>query len=132
MTRTRTAALVAVTVLTVAAFGFAVLATAFVACGISGCSGGGFGPSFDPVGAQVGLAVCGAVWLPLALLVLRGRPVRDRMLGGLGLVVAAAVLAVALTGVGPSGCPLGQSRATTGPDAFDPGAPTCSADRDAQ
>jgi hypothetical protein len=46
-------------------------------------------------------------------------------------VAAGAVLAMAVLGLGPHGCPLGQSRATAGPDAWSPGSATCSADRDA-
>jgi hypothetical protein len=34
-------------------------------------------------------------------------------------------------GLGPDGCPQGQARAVTGPEGFDPGSLTCSADRDA-
>jgi hypothetical protein len=38
-------------------------------CGISGCSGGGFGVSWNPVGGVIGLGVSGAiVALPLVLI----------------------------------------------------------------
>jgi hypothetical protein len=37
-------------------------------CGISGCGGGGFGVSWDPVGGLIGLAIGGAlVALPIVL-----------------------------------------------------------------
>ncbi len=105
--------------------------TSFVACGISGCSGGGFGPAFAPGQAQIGLLLAGAAVLPLSQLLLDGRSTRVRKIGGLAAAAAGSVLAMVLTGLGPHGCPLGQSRSTAGPDGFSPGAATCSADRDA-
>ena len=116
---------------TVLVFGTVVVVTGFVACGISGCSGGGFGPSFAPSQAQVGLMVAGLTLLPLALLGLRGRSRRYRLAGTAGVVAAGSVLAMIVLGLGPNGCPWGQSRATGGTGAFSPGALTCSADRDA-
>lgn len=42
--------------------------TSIVLCGISGCSGGGFGVSWDPIGGIIGLAIGGAiVALPLGI-----------------------------------------------------------------
>ncbi len=133
--------LLSATVLTLAIYLVLLFGTGFVACGISGCSGGGFGPSYSPPQAQVGLLVCGLSLLPLAALVLQGwrrqRPDRVRpgavtvgvVIVGAGLVVAAGtVLAMSLLQLGPNGCPLGQSRATAGPAAFSPGSATCSVD----
>ena len=117
--------------LTVLGFGAVLVVTAFVACGISGCSGGGFGPSFSPVQAQVGLLACGATLLPLSLVVLRRQPLVHRALGGFAVVLAGSLLAVAVSGIGPNGCPLGQQRAVVGAQDYDAGAATCSADRDA-
>lgn len=130
MTRSRVQ-LVALVLLTTVAFAILLLVTAFVACGISGCSGGGFGPSFSPRPAQVSLLACGAAFLPLALWLLRGQPLRETVLAAVAMVAAGALLAVALTGVGPNGCPLGQSQTRGGPTAFSPGDLTCSGDRDA-
>lgn len=120
--------LVPVTVLT---YGGVLLFTGFLACGISGCSGGGFGPSFSPVPAQLGMLACGATLLPLTLLVLRRRAPRQRAAAGAAVVLAGAFLAMAVLGLSPHGCPADQSRATAGPTAFEPGAATCSADDDA-
>ncbi len=117
--------------LTVVAYDIALVVTGFVACGISGCGGGGFGPSYQPVQAQVGLFVAGLCWLPLALMVLHRRLHRHRAAGGAAAVVAGALLAMAVLGLSPNGCPQGQSRATAGDAAFSPGSPTCSGDRNA-
>ena len=53
-------------------YGTVAVVTSFVACGISGCGGGGFGPAFSPGETQVGLLVSGLVLVPLALLLVRG------------------------------------------------------------
>ena len=126
---TRTPVQVGAALVTAAAYGLTVIVTGFAACGISGCSGGGFGPSYAPREAQAGLVVAGLVVVPLAWLVLRRlRPAR-RAAACAGAGVAAAVLAMALLGLGPHGCPWGTGRAVAGPDAFAPGAATCEADR---
>lgn len=117
--------------MTVPAYVVVLFVTGLVACGISGCSGGGFGPSFAPRQAQVGLLLAGLVLLPLAWLVLRRLPVRRRLAACAGVVVCGALLAMTLLGLGPNGCPWGQARAVAGPDAFQPGAATCSSDEDA-
>jgi hypothetical protein len=60
-------------------------------CGISGCSGGGFGVSWDPVGGIIGLAVGGAiVALPIALI----RWTTNRALRAATAAVSALVFAV--------------------------------------
>ena len=119
--------LVVAVVLTLAAYALALLVTGFVACGISGCSGGGFGPSFAPREAQVGLLVAALVPLPLALLLLSRASSARRAAGGLLAVTAAGLLAMLLLGLGPHGCPAAQSRAVD-----TDGQPTCSADHDAR
>ena len=121
----QTALLVATVVLTAGAYAFVLLITALVACGISGCSGGGFGPSYAPEQTQIGLLVCGLLLVPSCLLLLRRRPRRLRAAGAVAAVLAGAVLAMVLLGLGPNGCPVGHSRTTAGPDAFSPGEPTC-------
>ncbi len=125
MRRSQTAPLIATGVLTAGAYAFVLLITAFVACGISGCSGGGFGPSYAPAQTQIGLLACGLLLVPSCLLLLRRRPRRWRAVGAVAAVLTGAVLAMALLGLGPNGCPLGSSRTTAGPDAFSPGSPTC-------
>jgi hypothetical protein len=122
---------VAAGLLTVALFAAAALATGFVACGVSGCGGGGFGPAYAPVRAQLGLLVTGLTLLPLALWALRRRGRLARTLAAVAAVVFGTTLSMLLLGLGPNGCPLGQTRATTGPEGFDPGSSTCSADPDA-
>ncbi|SEP97182.1 hypothetical protein [Microlunatus flavus] len=117
--------------LTLGASGMALLVTGFLACGVSSCTGGGFGPVYSPVEAQVGLLVAGLVPLPLTLWLLRRQAVSTRVLAGAGAVVLGAGLAMAVLGLGPNGCPSGQSRATAGPEAVDPGSATCSRDPDA-
>ena len=68
---------------TVVVFVAVVLVTGFVACGLSGCSGGGFGASFSPALAQVGLVSAGVVMVPFALVVLAGRlSLRGLAVGG--------------------------------------------------
>jgi len=118
-------------VVAIVVFGVVVVVTGFVACGVSGCSGGGFGPSFAPLQAQVGLLAAGVSLLPLALLGLRGRRRRYQVAGAAAAFGAGSVLAMIVLGLGPNGCPWGQSRATAGAGAFSPGSLTCSADRDA-
>lgn len=130
MTRSRIQ-LAALVLLTPLAFVVMLVVTAFVACGISGCGGGGFGPSFSPRQAQVSLLACGATLLPLVLWLMRGRPLHQTVPAAVAVVAAGALLAVSLTGIGPNGCPVGQSQARGGPTAFSPDALTCSADRDA-
>ena len=125
MTR-RPLLLLLVLALTAAWYVVVLFATGFVACGVSGCSGGGFGPSYAPRQAQVGLLVAGASLVPLALLavprgVLRAPGAVVAFLGG-------ALLAMLLLGLGPHGCPSGLARTTAGADAFSPGSPTCSRD----
>ena len=129
MTRRRTLALLLGVPLTVAAYGVVLLITAFVACGISGCSGGGFGPSFSPVETQIGLAVAGLVLLPLVVLSLPGWPRLARAAAGAAAVLGGSVLAMVLLDLGPHGCPADQARATVRADAYDAGAATCSGDR---
>ena len=116
---------------TVVVFGAVVVFTGLVACGVSGCSGGGFGPAFAPARAQAGLLVAGVSLMPLGWYLLRGR---RRVLQGVAAVVAFAVgasLAMVVLRLGPNGCPWGQSRATASGDAFEPGSLTCSGDRNA-
>jgi hypothetical protein len=127
MTRSRAVLLVVTVVLTLAAYALSLLVTGFVACGISGCSGGGFGPSFAPRQAQVGLVVAALVPLPLALLLLSPASRARRTAGGLLAVAAAGLLAMLLLGLDPHGCPAAQSRAVDSQ-----GEPTCSADDDAR
>ncbi len=120
-----------VVVLTVLAYGVLVFATGFVACGVSGCSGGGFGPAFAPRQAQVGLVLAGVALVPLTLVVLRGQRGPRRAAGVAGTVVVGSVLAMLVLGLSPNGCPWGQSQARTGTEGFAAGSLTCSADRDA-
>ena len=129
VTRFRTALLAVTLVLTVAAYAFLLLITGFVACGISGCSGEGFGPSYAPVQAQIALGVCGLVLVPCALLVLRRSSRRRRVVAAVATGLAGSVLAMALLGLGPDGCPFGHPRTTAGPEDFSPGEPTCARDR---
>lgn len=112
-------------------FGTVVLLTGFAACGVSGCSGAGFGPSFAPVQAQVGLLAAGLSLVPLALVCLSVRGRWWCLIGATLAVVVGSVLAMTLLRLGPDGCPSDQSRATSGAAAFSPGSPTCSGDPDA-
>ena len=100
-------------VLTLAACAMSLIVTGFVACGISGCSGGGFGPSYDPRGAQVGIVVTGLTLVPLALLLL---PRRVRLGGAVVTGLVGAVGAMVLLGLGPNGCPLALERTPQGSD----------------
>jgi len=127
----RTAFLVVAALLTVVAYGLALAVTGFLACGVSGCSGGGFGPAFSPGQAQVGLLVSGLVLVPLVVRLLRRHGRLVRLGAGVGTVVLGALLAMALLDLGPDGCPSRQERATAGPEAFEPGSATCSGDRHA-
>ena len=127
----RARVLVPAAVVTGAAYAVVLLVTGFVACGISGCSGGGFGPAFAPRQAQIGLLVAGLVLLPLTRLVLRRLPAARQAAAAAGVVAAGSFLAMLLLGLGPNGCPWGQTQAVTGADGFDPGAATCSSDDDA-
>ena len=95
-------------VLTLAACAMALVVTSFVACGISGCSGGGFGPSYDPQGTQIGILVTGLLLVPLALLVAPGR---SRSVVAPAAALVGAVAAMLLLGLGPNGCPVGLERA---------------------
>lgn len=129
--RARLFVVLATVLATVLVFGVVVVVTGFLACGISGCSGGGFGPSFEPFQAQVGLLVAGLCLAPLALLSLRRRRRTYQVAGAAAVVAAGSVLAMIVLGLGPNGCPWGQARATAGDGAFSPGSLTCSADPDA-
>lgn len=131
MTRRFLLLLLLVATLTVGAFVVAVVVTGFVACGISGCSGGGFGPSFSPTEAQAGVLVCGLTLLPLVLLALHRRPLAWRAAAGAAAVVVGSVTAMYLLDLGANGCPPGQSRTVVSEDGFSPGTATCSGDRDA-
>lgn len=108
---TRVLLLGSAVVLTLAACATSYVVTAFVACGISGCSGGGFGPSYDPRGAQIGVVVTGLTLVPLALLLL---PRRVRLGGAVATGLVGAVGAMLLLGLAPNGCPLGLERAPEG------------------
>jgi hypothetical protein len=116
---------------TVALFVAAVVATGLVACGVSGCEGGGFGAVYAPTKAQVGLLAAGLTLVPVACWALRTRRWTLRLPAMVAVVVLGAALAMLVLGLGPDGCPTGQTRATAGPESFHPGALTCSADRDA-
>lgn len=117
---------------TVVVFGVVVLVTGFVACGVSGCSGGGFGVSFSPTLAQVGLFTAGLSVVPFVLVCLVGRMSRRWLAVGAGVGVGVGwVLAMIVLGLGVNGCPAGQSRATASSEAFSPGSSTCSGDPDA-
>jgi hypothetical protein len=110
---------------TVVAFGGAVVITCLVACGVSGCGGGGFGPSYAPLQAQLGLLVAGFSLVPLALVLLRGRPRRYQAAGAVGALAVGVVVAMVTLGLGPNGCPWGHSRSLAGTGAFAPGSLTC-------
>lgn len=83
------------------------LAAWFTLCGVSGCTGGGFGRATDPGTTRVLLLVAGAVSaLPLAAYALRTRE-RRLGLGALALAVIVTLLATALIGSDWRGCPRG-------------------------
>ena len=117
----RTLLLASAAILTTAACALALLVTSFVACGISGCSGGGFGPSYDPQGTQIGILVTGLLLVPLALLVVPGR---SRYVVAMAAALAGVVATMLVLGLGPNGCPFGLVRA---PEAR--GGLTCTAVR---
>ncbi|MCU1403306.1 MAG: hypothetical protein JWM70_1630 [Microbacteriaceae bacterium] len=61
-------------------------------CGISGCSGGGFGVSWDPAGGLIGLAIGGAI-VALPIVIVRwttSRALRLAIAVAAGLVFALA------------------------------------------
>ena len=116
---------------TVVVFGAVIVVTGVVACGISGCGGGGFGPAFAPAQAQVGLLVAGLSLVPLVWSLLRGRQRVLQVAAAALAVVLGAALAMVVLGLGPNGCPWGQSQALAGDGAFEPGSLTCSGDRNA-
>ena len=127
MTRRRLLLLLLVAApLTVAVYGVVLVVTAFMACGISGCGGGGYGPSYGPVETQVGLAMAGTVLLPIVLLALPGWPVPAKAAAGAAAVIAGTVLAMALLDLAPHGCPRDHDRVTSAPTEYGPGGPTCS------
>ena len=101
--------------------------TGLLACGVSGCSGAGFGPVFAPVQAQVGLLLAGLCLVPLTVFLLRGRRRSSQVAGVVGAVLVGSLLAMVVLRLGPNGCPWGHARASAGPDALSPGAPTCTA-----
>lgn len=131
MTRRFMLLLLLLATLTVGGFVVALVVTGFLACGLSGRGGGGFGPSFSPKQAQAGLLVCGLTLLPLVLLALRNRPLAWRATAGATVVIVGAVTAMSLLNLGANGCPQGQSRAVVSEDGFSPGTATCSGDRNA-
>ena len=108
-------------------FAAVVLVTGFVACGVSGCSGAGFGPAFAPVQAQVGLSLAGLCLVPLTAFLMRGRRRAWQVTGVVGGVLVGSLLAMVVLRLGPNGCPWGYSRTVAGPDAFSPGSLTCTA-----
>lgn len=119
--------MVVLALVTVVAFAAVVLVTAFVACGVSGCSGAGFGPAFAPVETQVGLSLAGLCLVPLTAFLMRGRGRAVQVTGVVGAVLVGSLLAMVVLRLGPSGCPWGYSRTVAGPDAYSPGSPTCTA-----
>ena len=81
-------------------------------CGISGCSGGGFGRSTDPDATLVMLAVTGSVAaLPLAVYALVRRS-GGLALCALVLAVVASFVTGAVIGSDLRGCPRSVDRAT--------------------
>jgi hypothetical protein len=85
------------------------LAAGFTVCGVSGCSGGGFGRSTDPGTTRLLLVVAGvAAALPLAVLaVVRRRAALA--LAAVGLAVAGTLVAGLVVGADFRGCPRGVS-----------------------
>ena len=118
----------AAAVVTVVVFAVVVWVTGFLACGVSGCGGGGFGPAYGPVQAQVGIVVAGLTLLPFVLMILGPRRRAVRVLGGAVAVLVGATLAMLVIGLGPNGCPRGETRAIGGPESFNAGSATCSGD----
>ena len=119
--------MVVLTLVTVAVLVVVVLVSGFVACGVSGCSGAGFGPAFAPVQAQVGLLLAGLCLAPLAAVWMWGRRRALQVAGVAGAVLLGSLLAMVILRLGPNGCPWGYSQTTAGPDAFSPGSRTCTA-----
>jgi hypothetical protein len=128
MVRHRRGWLMLILAVTVVVYSAVVVVTGFLACGVSGCSGAGFGPVFAPVQAQVGLFSAGLCLVPVTVLLLPERPRGLRVAGAVGAVLVGSLLAMVLLGLGPNGCPWGYSRAVAGPDALSPGSLTCTAD----
>ena len=84
----------------------------FAICGISGCSGGGFGRSTDPGLTQLLLLATGvAAALPLALYALVRRSARLTLVA-IALAVVAALLTGFVIGSDPNGCPRNVSHDT--------------------
>ena len=119
--------IVVLALVTVAVFVVVVLISGFVACGVSGCSGAGFGPAYAPVQAQVGLFLAGLCLAPLAAVLMRGRRRAFQVAAVAAAVLVGSLLAMVVLRLGPNGCPWGYSQTTAGPDAFSPGSPTCTA-----
>ncbi len=113
-------------VLTVPGYLVLVVHAALVMCGISGCRGGGFGPSFAPGETQFALVLAGLGLVPLTVVALRRRPVAVRAGAAAVAIVTGALLAMVLIGAGPHGCPVDRARTTTGPGSSSPGSATCS------
>ena len=107
-------------------FAAGVLASGFVLCGISGCSGGGYGPAYSPGLTQLLLLATGFTVLP-AVLACTSRLSRDVTVAvALPAVVATSALALHLIGAGFNGCPAGMLRATsTLAQAFDIQSTSC-------
>ncbi len=75
-------------------------------CGLSGCSGGGFGRSIDPSGTRGWMLVTGLAFAApflLAALVLRARLM---VIAAVALLVLGYPLAGLAVGARPDGCPL--------------------------
>lgn len=90
------------------------LAAGFTLCGVSGCSGAGFGVSADPGSTRVLLVVAGLVAaLPLAGYALRHRSGRLAAYA-LALAVATTLVSGLLIGADLRGCPRGVDSATCG------------------
>jgi hypothetical protein len=113
--------------LTALVFVAVLVVTGLLACGVSGCSGAGFGPDFAPVQAQVGLLSAGLCLAPLTFFLLRGRRRSYQLAGVVGAVLVGSLLAMVVLRLGPNGCPWGHARAPAGPDSLSPGSATCTA-----
>jgi hypothetical protein len=86
--------------------------SAITICGVSGCSGGGFGVSTDPDSTLVLLAVTGlAAALPLATYALVRRS-GGLALGALALAVVASLVTGVVIGSDLRGCPRSVSTET--------------------
>ena len=85
------------------------LAAGFTVCGVSGCSGGGFGRSTDPGTTRLLLVSAGVVAaLPLAVLAVVRRSAA-LTLSAVGLAVASTFVAGLVVGADLHGCPRGVS-----------------------